>query len=110
MRTIKILLLISTVVFGSDLGPLHTFEYIRIAGTASTILFGITSYMMFRRADENRRLKWFGIVTGILCIAAAVLTIIAITSGTIQVYDLYSVLLLLPAIINLILAFVLLRE
>ena len=107
MRNIKILLLISTLVFASDLGPLH--QYMQVIAVASTILFGVTSFMMFQRSSGNSKMLGFIIFTALIFVGVAVITIALLTTGNTGVYDRYSTLLLLAALVDTVLAFVLLR-
>ncbi|MDE3090692.1 MAG: hypothetical protein KGJ80_15060 [Chloroflexota bacterium] len=107
MRNIKILVLISTLVFASDVGPLH--PYMAVIAIASTILFGVTSFMMYQKASGNRKVLGLTIFTALIFVAIAVITISLLITGDTKMYDAASVILLLPAIVDTILAFVLLR-
>lgn len=110
MRDIKIVLLLSTIVFSSDLGPLHQLPSMRVIGLLSTLLFGITAWLMFSRRDAHRLLGRFALSTGLLCIAIGVIAVSLLATGNTTFYDTYSVLLLLPVYLNTILAFVFLRQ
>jgi hypothetical protein len=107
MRNIKILVLVSTLVFASDIGPLH--QFMSLIAIASTILFGITSFMMYQRASGNRKVLGLTIFTALIFVAIAVITISLFVSGNTKMYDSTSTILLLAAIVDTILAFVLLR-
>jgi hypothetical protein len=108
MRNVKILLLISTLVFASDLGPLH--QYMKVIAIASTILFGLTSFVMYQQAGGNGKRLGLTIFTGLIFVGIAVITVNLLTSGNAKMYDSISTMLLLAAVIDTILAFVLWRK
>ena len=110
MGKIKIVLLLSTIVFSSDLGPLHQYPYMRVIATLSTLLFGVTAYLMFSQRGAHRLLGRFALATGLLFVAVGVITVGLLVTGNTGFYDTYSVYLLLPVYLNTILAFVFLRE
>lgn len=110
MRTAKIMLLVGTVVFSSDLGPLHQLPYMRVIGILATLIFGVTAWMMYNQRDAHRLLGRFALSTGLLCIAIGVIAVSLLVTGDTVFYDTYSIGLLLPVYLNTILAFVFLRE
>lgn len=110
MRNIKIALLLGTIVFSSDLGPLHQIQYMRIIGILSTLLFGVTAWLMYSQRDAHRLLGRFALSTGLIFVAIGIIAVSLLITGNTTFYDTYSVVLLLPVYINTILAFVLLRQ
>ena len=108
MRNIKILILISTLVFASDLGPLH--KYMNIIAISSTVMFGITSFKMYQQSSGNKKVMGLTIFTGLIFVGIAAITINLFATGNTKMYDSTSTMLLLAAIIDTILAFVLLRK
>ncbi|MBI3957990.1 MAG: hypothetical protein HY328_04195 [Chloroflexi bacterium] len=110
MRTAKILLLVGTIVFSSDLGPLHQIQYMRVIGVLATLLFGVTAWLMFSQRGAHRLLGRFTLSTGLLFVAVGVITVGLLATGNTVFYDTYSIFLLLPVYLNTILAFVFLRE
>ena len=108
MRNLKILLLLGTIAFSSDLGPLH--QYMKVIATLSTLLFGLTTYAMYRQQDAHRLLGRFTISTGVLFVAIGIITIVLIATDNRTFYDTYSVILLLPVYLNTILSWVYLRK
>jgi uncharacterized membrane protein len=107
MRNIKILVLVSTLVFASDIGPLH--QFMSLIAIASTVMFGITSFVMYQKSSGNRKALGLTIFTGLIFVAIAAITISLFVSGNTKMYDATSTLLLLAAIVDTILAFVMLR-
>ena len=108
MRNSKILILISTLVFASDLGPLH--KYMTLIAISSTILFGFTSFKMYQESNGNRKALGLTIFTALIFVGIAVITVNLLATGNTKLYDSTSTMLLLAAIVDTILAFVLLRK
>lgn len=107
LRNSKILVLVSTLVFASDIGPLH--QFMSLIAIASIILFGITGLMMHQKSSGNRKVWGLEMLTIGLCLAIAYFTISLFITGDTKMYDAASTMLLLAAVVDTILAFVLLR-
>lgn len=114
LTNIKILLLISTFVFASDIGPLHPF--LPVIAVTSTLLFGIVTWLLCikNKVMQDLTIAGFIGVIGLTCLLVGLVTIrylaMGMTEAATGMYDSSSTLLLLGAIITNIAGVFLLKE